>query len=100
MSFSCNLLYLQDYSTTLPDPKQEKNNTKPNYFNKLTQSTFYGIINYETFNKWASRAACQKTHEKNLELFDDSKPLRLCERVSRQCAKSAKKRIKSALLVL
>jgi len=37
-------LYLQEYSITFHDPKQEKNNTKPNYFNKLTQSTFYEII--------------------------------------------------------
>jgi hypothetical protein len=39
-------LNLQDYSTISMDRKQEKNDTKINYFSQLTNFTFYEIINF------------------------------------------------------
>jgi hypothetical protein len=38
-------LNLQDYSTIWNGKKQEKNDTKINYFRRLTKFTFYEIIN-------------------------------------------------------
>jgi len=39
-------LNLQDYYIVWNGEKQEKNDTKINYFRQLTKFTFYEIINY------------------------------------------------------
>jgi hypothetical protein len=56
MRFPCKSLYLQEYSIILPGLKQEKNDTKTNYFNKLTQSTFYETIKSDGLVKSPSAA--------------------------------------------
>jgi hypothetical protein len=44
-------LNLQDYSTIWNGKKQEKNDTKINYFRRLTKFTFYEIINISSTEK-------------------------------------------------
>jgi len=51
MRFPCKQLDLQGYSIILNDNKQEKNDTKINYFMQLRKLTFYEKINFDGFVK-------------------------------------------------
>ena len=56
---------LQDYSTISMDRKQEKNDTKINYFSQLTNFTFYEIIIFQKgkIMRWLAIRICRNQFE-------------------------------------
>jgi len=62
-------LYLQDYSIILNGKKQEKNDTKINYFKQLINFTFYETINVDDLVKSLKRLISVIPAKAGIQLF-------------------------------